>query len=176
MRKTLFLFTLFLSVFMFSQAVDSKVTELTKKLVLAEAKSYGKLINIRYDSLLVKRETERQAIMSYTDGSLLKSKEMKERYDDYRASIIGRPSQDEFDKMERLLKMGSSIIDRQKVLILEKYDKADDKKKNIIHTKAVYYLKLDDDFTDGTYQSDYYFDLQGRLIPDIYEYFLEHIN
>lgn len=159
-----------------AQVKNETINAISKKLVMLDAKSDGSVINIRYDSLIVKKETMRDAIMSYLSGTLLKTEEIRAKYDAHKAGIIDKYSEEDLEKSKQFLFKISKIGEKQKVLIFEKMDKADNIKKNIIHSRVVYYLKLDDDLTDGNYQSDYYYTLQGNLIPNIYEYFLENIN
>ncbi len=175
--KKLLLFTVMLfTVSVSAQIPTAKINETSKKLIMLDAKSDGSVVNIRFDSLIVKPVTMNRAVMSYLEGTLLKTTEINHKYDAYKALIIGEPTDDEVNKLKKYLFAISKISDKQKVLMFEKLDQADDVKKVLIHSKTKYYLKLDDDITDGNYQSDYFYTLKGVLIPDIYEYFLLNIN
>lgn len=149
--------------------------EITKKFVMIDAKVEGEVLNLRYDSIKVSKETMKEAIMSYLKSSLDKSKEINRKYDEFKASIVGNPTEAELKKSEEFIFLNSDIMEKQKVLVIEKLKKADNTKKILIHSKANYYLKLSNE-VDGNFQSDYYFTLDGLPIDDVYTYFLEKIN
>lgn len=176
MKKLLLLIGISISILSMAQVPASTITTITKKFVMIDAKADGSVINVRYDSIKVKQVTMREAIMSYLSGTLLKTKEIHNKYDDFKSSIIGNPTEEDLTRSEKYLFQVSKIGEKQKVLMFEKLDNADNTKKILIHSKALYYLKLDDDVTDGNYQSDYYFTLKGVPINNIYEYFLENID
>lgn len=176
MKKTFLLFTVLLSISAFSQLPLAKIKEITKKFIIIDAKSEGSIINVRYDSIIVKQETMKEAIMSYLKGSMLKMEEYQKKQEDFQKTIIGSPSEAELNRNKMYLFAISKISEKQRVLLFEKLPKADNTKKIITHSRSIYYLKLDDDVTDGNYQSDYYFTIKGIPIDNIYEYFLEHIN
>lgn len=176
MKQLLFIAAFVVAVFCNAQVPQSKIKEITKKFVMIDAKLDGDVVNIRYDSLIVKQETMRGAIMSYLAGSNLKTEEISQKYNKFKEEKGGKFSENDIPKMEEFRGRINKIIDRQKVLMFDKLDKANDTNKNIIHSRAIYYLKLDDGVTDGVYQSDYYFTSKGIPIDNIYEYFLEKIN
>ena len=103
----------------------------------------------------------KEAIMSYLKGSMLKMEEFKKKQEDFQKTIIGSPSEAELNRNKMYLFAISKISEKQRVLLFEKLPKADNTKKIITHSRSIYYLKLDDDVTDGNYQSDYYFTIKG---------------
>lgn len=176
MKKLLLFFAIAISTLSFAQVPKATINSITKKLVMVDAKADGDVVNIRFDSLKVTSETMKEVLMSYLSGSLRKNKEINEKFDAFKRKTGGKITDENLEKSDYFINKISKIQDKQKVLMFDKLSKADTKKKIVLHSKAIYYLKLDDDITDGEYQSDYYYTLKGVLIPDIYEYLITNIN